>query len=737
MKKVLLTMLGVLIALPGIARDFSYTYEGKTLTYTVIDENAKTCKTKDGSWNGWYDVTPGNNVWGELIIPEIAMDGDTGYTVTSLGKYAFSNCSGLTSVTIPNSVTSIGGSAFDYCRSLTSVTIPNSVTTIGNYAFGYCSSLKKSCYPNTLSNPFNDGIAISYPAEGAEIEDGIVYGPNKSAIYFVPLDFEGKYTIPNTVTKIGNYAFGDCSSLTSVFIPNSVTTIGDKAFSNCHSLKKSCYPNTLSNPFSDGITISYPAEGAEIEDGIVYGPNKSAIYFVPLDFEGKYTIPNTVTKIGNYAFGDCSSVTSVIAMVGTPPEMRDNSFDGFYAAVLLSVPDDAVSAYLATNWSLFENIRCSNSEELLKTFETGNLKYRLIPDLTNADKNLAVVIPGEYSNLTEVTVPERITYSDNGSNDRYYVDAIGYKAFKGCSNLATVTFNSRNAARTIGEYAFAGTNISAITMPETIESIGDYAFSECSSLSSIEIPGSVRTIGDYAFYKTQNLGKVTFNEGLESIGERAFSASSDRNVEPIYIPSTLKSVGENAFYNFNCQYVNISDLASWCNIDFGNSDSNPAIHGKKLYLNGEMIENLVIPESINEVKDYTFCNNSNLQSVTFNDALQIIGISAFEGCYRLASPIFNEGLQSIGDKAFYGCNAITSLILPNSLRTIGQQAFYGEKSMKNLTIGTSLTECNADSFEGCKFDDLIITDGLTKLRFGGRWDKIGIHNLYMGRPIEF
>ncbi|WP_297065284.1 leucine-rich repeat domain-containing protein [uncultured Duncaniella sp.] len=592
MKKVLLSLLGVLIALPGISRDFSYTYEGQKLKYTVIDEEAKTCKTKEGDW-AWMGYQPGNNVSGELIIPEIAMDGDTGYTVTSLSKGAFFYCSGLRSVTFPESLTSIGDEAF-------------------------------------------------------------------------------------------------------------------------------------------------------------YG---------------------------------CSSLTLVKTKAMTPPEIKDNSFGGLYATVTVSVPADAFNDYIGTNWGLFENFRLGDSDKISKTFETGNLKYRLSPVKSEEGKNLAVVMPGDYSALTEVTIPERITYSDNGSNERYYVDAIGYKAFNGCSNLTTVTFNSRNAARTICGYAFAGTNISAITMPKTIESIGDHAFSKCSSLSSVEIPGSVRTIGDYAFYKTQNLGKVTFNgglesigdyafsecsllssveipgsvrtigdyafyetrnlgkvtfnEGLESIGERAFSAYSDRNVEPIYIPSTLKSVVKDAFFNFNCRYVNISDLASWCNIDFANSNSNPAAHRKGLYLNGEIITDLVIPESVKAVKDYTFCYNNELDSVTFNESLQTIGASAFEGCIALESLIFNEGLQSISDKAFYNCNAISSLILPNSLSTIGQQAFYGEKSMKNLTIGTSLTECNADSFEGCNFDNLIITDGLTKLRFSGEWDKVGIHNLYMGRPIEF
>ena len=142
MKKVLLMMLGVLIALPGLSRDFTYEYEGHTLTYTVIDWNAKTCKTKDGFWNGGIRKDPGNFVSGELVIPSVAKDGDVEYSVSSIGDNAFSDCSGLTSVTLPNSVTSIGENAFSECSGLTSVTISNSVTEIDSYAFESCSGLK-------------------------------------------------------------------------------------------------------------------------------------------------------------------------------------------------------------------------------------------------------------------------------------------------------------------------------------------------------------------------------------------------------------------------------------------------------------------------------------------------------------------------------------------------------------------------------------------------------------------
>ena len=168
MKKFLLMLAGVLLGLPAMARDFSYTYKGQTLTYTVIDEDSKTCMTKAGTYYGSSETNEaGNNISGNLVIPSKVSDGEAIYTVTSIGDYAFYNnsslisitipegvtsinmctltgCSSLTSVTIPEGVTSIGNSAFSNCRSLTSVTIPGSVTSIGKYAFGDCERLQNA-----------------------------------------------------------------------------------------------------------------------------------------------------------------------------------------------------------------------------------------------------------------------------------------------------------------------------------------------------------------------------------------------------------------------------------------------------------------------------------------------------------------------------------------------------------------------------------------------------------------
>ena len=657
---------------------------------------------------------------------------EIGNSVTELSAYAFRLCSDLTSVTIPNSVTNIGAEAFSDCSRLTSVTIPNSVTNIGAEAFSDCSRLTSVTIPNSVNSIGNAAFSYCYGLTSA--------------------------IIPNSVTNIGAEAFRGCSGLTSAIIGNSVTSIGENAFYDCYRLKKSAYPSGLSNPFYDGTMIEYPREGAIIEDGFIYGPEKKTIYFASLSFEGEYDIPESVTSIGENAFYGCSGLTSVKTTTINPPVMNDNSFEGLYATAALSVPEDAVNNYLATNWSLFKNLRMGDSETVCQTYETGNLKYMLLPGKTTDDKNFAVVIQGDYSPLTEVTIPERFSVSDNGTNVRYFVDGIGFNAFKGCSNLSTVMFNSRNASRLIGDYAFAGTKISSLTIPETIEAIGnhafdgctsltgivipgsvgtigdyalngctalinanleagvktigdyafngctamtgidipgsvgtigDYAFYGCKALTGIDIPGSVKTIGDYAFYNAR-LNEITLNEGLETIGEKCFSASGYRIVKPIYIPSTLTSVGEDAFSNLKCEYVNISDLAAWCNIDFANENSNPLCQCGSLRLNNEEVKELIIPEGVIAVKQY----------------------------------------------AFYNCESAMTLILPNSLTQLANNAFMNCNNITNLTIGTSLEECSGDNFAGCRFKKLTISDGFGNLKLTGSWDNVSIHELYMGRPFD-
>ena len=155
-----------------------------------------------------------------------------GKKVTSIGDVAFENCDSLTSVTIPDSVTTIGDWAFAWCDSLTSVTIPDSVTTIGGTAFIRCGSLTS--------------VNVSVDNQNYSSQNGVLFNKDKTMLIQYPIGKEDKeYTIPYSVTTIGDSAFWDCNSLTSVTIPDSVTTIGDYAFRDCDSLTSVTIPDSV------------------------------------------------------------------------------------------------------------------------------------------------------------------------------------------------------------------------------------------------------------------------------------------------------------------------------------------------------------------------------------------------------------------------------------------------------------------------------------------------------------
>ena len=212
-------------AMPALAREFKYTYEGQKMTYTVIDETAKTCMTKAGA-----GLNPGNKVSGELIIPEVASDGTNEYSVVSIGENAFYECSTLRSVTMPGSVTSIGDCAFQGCSGLTSVSFPNSLISIGESAFNNCSALTAAAIPNSVTsigmnafNGCNGMISVNIPSALTSIENSVFYGCTSLT----------SITIPGSVTSIAVNAFRGCKTLAYINIGNGVTSIGNYAFREC------------------------------------------------------------------------------------------------------------------------------------------------------------------------------------------------------------------------------------------------------------------------------------------------------------------------------------------------------------------------------------------------------------------------------------------------------------------------------------------------------------------------
>ena len=476
-KKSILLTLSILISIVANAYDFEVGG-----IYFNKDGNCAIVTSGDSEYSGDVSIPSTVNYGGmEYSVTSIgygAFEDCTGLTsvtipnsVTSIGDYAFSGCSGLTSVTIPNSVTSIGAGAFGGCSGLTSVTIPNSVTSILGLAFYDCRGLTSVTIGNSVASIGIDVFSLCSGLSSIKVESGnTTYDSRNDCNAIIEtasntLVAGCKNTvIPNSVTSIGYGAFGGCSGLTSVTIPNSVTSIGDGAFIGCSGLTSVTISNSVK------IIGSYAFSGCS---GLT-----------------SVTIPNSVTSIGDEAFFNCSGLTSV-HITDLAAWCKFALFDS-YASNPLSY---AHHLYL-------------NGEEI---------KDLVIPNSVTSIGSLAFV---GCDGLTSVTIPNSVT-------------SIGHEAFAYCYNLKSV-ISEIKMPFTIDSSVFGeGTkNIGKLTVPKGKKSVyqstdGWKEFSniiEAISSYTLTIQSSS---GGYVSYNGTNISATTKTFTIDEGSSVTFTITPD------------------------------------------------------------------------------------------------------------------------------------------------------------------------------------------------------------------
>ena len=620
---------------------------------------------------------------------------------SSISDGYFANFRSLKTVVLGNNVTSIGRAAFQRCDSLTSIIISGSVTNIGNRAFEHCYSLKKIIFEDG-NEPLRLGyIYDDYYYDSCRGREYINNDGQRVVCDFVGLFFdcplETLYLGRNLIYREeyrGNYddgyyydssPFFNQTELTSVTVGQAVTEIGDYTFKTCRNLAEVhisdvaswCnvkFESAKSNPIS--ITKSLYLNDTLVTELI---------------------IPESVTEIGDYAFYDCRSISSV----NFPESITKIGTGAFYGIPLLNNFSDGV-VYIGKVLYAYKGTMPENT--LIK-----------VKDGTVCIREFAFL---EQDNLSSITFPKSVT-------------EIGGSAFKGCTELTSVAIPEH--VTTINDSTFLNcTALTSVNIPKGLRTVGENAFKGCCSLMAFEAPESVTYIGDYAFYGCSSL--ISLNTGdAASLGDSTFvgcyrlervalNCRQIRNWFNEY--PTIKEVvlGDKVEYFeygpafFSCTNLervtfNCANVGSW----FGRNTT---------------IKEVVLADGVATVENNAFWGCSSLASIIIGKNVTVIGdgnikssCGAFDNCTSLKEVIFEDGDKDL----FVGCNlfgppgrGIEGLFYDCPLEKVylgrnlsyythkyaGYSPFFGKSTLTSLTIGPEVTRIGDYAFYDCALDTI-------------------------------
>ena len=657
----------------------------------------------------------------EVIIPsELG-----GKKVTAIGEKAFYKNKTITSVKIPEGVTSIGVYAFQYCNSLTEVTIPKSVTSIGDNAFSVCDSLTKATIPEGVTS----------------IGAGAFSGCSSLT----------EVTIPEGVTSIRDSVFEGCSSLTEVTIPKSVTSIKYAAFYDCGALATVYYGGSQ----TDWGKISISSEN----DPLKNAPN---IIFAIQESNGfAYTVTGDEATITGYT-GSAKNLVIPSELGGKP---------------VTAIADKAFYGYKTPNIYIPKTIKKIGEDAFWGTVISDEFRFICYEGTKNEWANIAIQKGNEQLDpkYLEGDPPSARPYECNLSGDMVYQasdNAATLVRYFGADSKVDIPAELGGKPVTeigVGAFGFCS-SLTEVTIPKSVTSIGEMAFYDCGALATVYYGGTQedwdalkKNIGEentpllnaniicaiqesngFAYTVTGDEATITGYTGsarslaipselggkpVTAIGEKAFYEYKMLN---IYIPKTIKAIGEDAFagtvisdeLRFICyegtenEWANIAIQKGNEELDPEHADDVPWFRLYECNLSGDMVYQ-ASDDAATLVRYFGSDSKVDIPTELGGKPVTEFGVGAFAYCSSLTEVTIPKSVTSIGRSAFEGCSSLTKVTIPKSVSSIRQAAFAGCNSLTEVTIPKSVTSIGWSAFIEC--------DALTTVYYGGTqedWDAL-------------